>query len=480
MATVTTTISQIADGSSPVILQNTGSSVARIRWEGHEEYLAPSDPPLTIDPQGRIITALTNSDSTTVTVTATTLGGGLAGTDSVALDDPGPTVTEHLNTTYAPLVGSYNPRIDVAFIGDSITANGGTVSSPSAAANRAFTQKCWPLLGGAYSGGVFDVGLISATTGYTTAQILSTHVPVVLAMTPKPKFCVVLGSANDATFAAATTGLQAIYAALMAGAIEPICVTNPPRNDAPTDTIRLQINEWIREYARVTGLQVIDMHPALVEPSTGNWLAGYNADNVHPAGKGSREMGKVLATAMQRRFQPRAGILADQTSDPNNLLAPTNSVMLVDTNADGVPDGWTLTGTGATASLGTATGVVGKACTFTRGSADAHLDCTGGTVLVAGRKYRLSFLLKCTVEAFAGSIIYWTLNNVTGANSFMSMVGTGIDYDIASFVEMTSEFTAVSVASMTPRLQVFANNTAGATATVAQVTLKDVTGLGLI
>lgn len=87
MPTVTTSPTALADGSTPVRLANAGPGVAVVTWEGHLEYLLPTDGALTVDSQGRAITATARGGNAEVTVTAVAKDLGLQGTGVVASDD---------------------------------------------------------------------------------------------------------------------------------------------------------------------------------------------------------------------------------------------------------------------------------------------------------------------------------------------------------------------------------------------------------
>jgi lysophospholipase L1-like esterase len=110
----------------------------------------------------------------------------------------------------------------------------------------------------------------AATGGFTTDQIVATHLPTVLAA--KPNACVVLGGINDMTIGAVAVpastiaNLKTIYTSLIAAGILPIACTIPPKNGYTEGPASL--NAWISRYARNNGFPVLDFYSLLVDPST--------------------------------------------------------------------------------------------------------------------------------------------------------------------------------------------------------------------
>jgi lysophospholipase L1-like esterase len=122
----------------------------------------------------------------------------------------------------------------VRAIGDSITANGyvapNTTDGPKYG-GQSYLQRASQL-----SGGKFRIGGVAATSGYTSTQVLTTHLPTVLAA--KPRYCIVLCGTNDVPIGSSTTkaNLLAIWNALANAGITPILATLTPATTTPART----------------------------------------------------------------------------------------------------------------------------------------------------------------------------------------------------------------------------------------------------
>jgi hypothetical protein len=86
---------------------------------------------------------------------------------------------------------------------------------------------------------------------------------------------------------------------------------------------------------------VVDFYKVLVDPATGNYLAGYNADATHPAAPGRIAMANALVTTLQPLLSPSPVIIPQDNADPNNLL--TNGCFVT----------WTAPRTPPTITIGT-------------------------------------------------------------------------------------------------------------------------------
>lgn len=231
----------------------------------------------------------------------------------------------------------------VVALGDSITANYGDqnqlreMEGPLSRACAEAGQN--PLFRGTF-----------ATGGYTLAQILSTHVPTVVALSPKPWAAVILGGTNDAgassgvgfSVSTAIGTLTSICNALRAANIQPILATLTPRSD--TSLVNQNVGNYNRalwRFALANGYDVVDYNKVVVNPATGGFLTGYaQSDNIHPDFKAVKIMGTELARVFDGMQKPSvAPTRATHSADPTNLLGAQGHFQ-VDTNADGIADGW--------------------------------------------------------------------------------------------------------------------------------------------
>lgn len=232
----------------------------------------------------------------------------------------------------------------VVALGDSITANYGDqnqlreMEGPLSRACAEAGQN--PLFRGTF-----------ATGGYTLAQILSTHVPTVVALSPKPWAAVILGGTNDAgassgvgfSVSTAIGTLTSICNALRAANIQPILATLTPRSD--TSLVNQNVGNYNRalwRFALNSGYDVVDYNKVVVNPATGGFLTGYaQSDNIHPDFKAVKIMGQELARVFDGMQKPSvAPTRATHSADPTNLLGAQGHFQ-VDTNADGIADGFT-------------------------------------------------------------------------------------------------------------------------------------------
>jgi hypothetical protein len=140
--------------------------------------------------------------------------------------------------------------------------------------------------------------------------------------------------------------------------------TIPPRNDTDVALDNIdRINVGIKALAAAEGAHLIDYHSVLVDPANGHYLTGLSTDNVHANAAGQKVMANLAASVMTRAL-PQGSLpvgVAQYATSPNRL--GTNCCFLIDTNADGVPDGWTAGGTATTSTISLVTDpdFIGKA-----------------------------------------------------------------------------------------------------------------------
>lgn len=143
--------------------------------------------------------------------------------------------------------------------------------------------------------------------GNTTAQILA-RISNVLAH--NPQIVVVEGGGNDIVNAVTSTttiaNLTSIYAALQAAGVKFVTTTVCPTTSIDTQAEKDAydaVNAWIRAHtADYSKGYLCDWDSAIRTPGAYTWLAGYDADGVHPNATGAAALagvlGPVLATAL--------------------------------------------------------------------------------------------------------------------------------------------------------------------------------------
>lgn len=324
----------------------------------------------------------------------------------------------------APLWTGQGNRVVV--IGDSIVANGcnnvapNTTASTTSITDRkhgALGPRNWLLWASLYSNSRILYGGMAATGSYTSAQVESTHLPVVLAAPVKPAACVVLCGTGDVPIGDATARatLLRIYRALAGAGILPVVCGLTPRNDAKGAIAIMRLNVWLSRVAAAKGWPFVDFWPA-VAASDGGWTSGLNGDNVHPNSAGEL-MGQTLSNVLSTYLPPVTQNIANSNTDA--LPATGNCLMATDTNADGVPDGWT-TAAGPTPALVTDAGnVLGKWFQQTRAAGDVA-SISGTLSKVEGNLVRVECRINSTVEATGGAA-RWRLADNNFSGDVMSM-----------------------------------------------------------
>lgn len=205
--------------------------------------------------------------------------------------------------------------LSVTALGDSITGLNNPVmdygNTPNPAAywyalkNKAFGPGSWLARGAMRSGtSWFPHEFVLGYSGGTAATILQNTLPIFLGQPyARPDLCEVMIGTNDVT--AGTTipvviaNLNQIYAQLIAAGITPMAATIVPGGAGQAIE---QLNLAILRNAKAIGIPCVDYYSALVNYATGNFIAAYTADNIHPNSTGSAVMGYVLNLAIQGSF----------------------------------------------------------------------------------------------------------------------------------------------------------------------------------
>jgi len=244
--------------------------------------------------------------------------------------DPTSDVGASLSDTFAtqgPLPQSTNI---VGFAGDSIT------NASGASSNRGFVHLVRWIAG---TRNVDQVIRVYATGGYTSAQVLATHIPSAVAG-DAAVIHIQVGT-NDAgttvsvaTFAANVT---AMYDALRAAGKRMTIGLVPPRASGATTLWRQDrgaYNEWISRWAPLNGIPVADLRG--LADSSGDLAAGYDSgDGTHPNDAGHAIIAAAVSTAV-------LSVLPTQPHRPSR--APDVNLMPLtatpSTTAAGMPSGW--------------------------------------------------------------------------------------------------------------------------------------------
>lgn len=290
--------------------------------------------------------------------------------------------------------GGIGPRMYA--IGDSIISQ----DAPSVAAfYGAKNAVVWSTI---LSQGKLRFTGISGTGGFTTAQVLATHLPNALAAAPD--FCLVLCGLNDFTatpFATTTANLTTMYRSLLAAGITPVACTLLPQNNTVGKRGQIhQLNQWIKRYAAVNGIPVVDFYTNLVDHTTGSMQAAYTSDGTHPSAAGAQVMGQAIVDQLLYAVRPWSPQLVEEIQDQFQVTNTSNGVLTLDTNADGVPDLWAnlgLDGTVANSLVSASNPAKGNWLRINKtvGTGTSSLQSTSGAVtagdsVLVGFRFRMA------------------------------------------------------------------------------------------
>lgn len=365
-------------------------------------------------------------------------------------------------------------------IGDSITANGYT--APTSTNGATYTGSSYLQWASQLSGARFRFGGIAATGGYTSAQVLATHLPTVLAA--KPQACVVLCGTNDVPLggAATMTNLMSIWTTLARAGITPILATLTPRNDFVAGNNQIiTLNSWIARQARLNGWPLVDFYAAVVDPATNIYLSGYNLDTVHPNVVGAKAMGQALATQMSNlmgynSLQLPALPVANAWPGVGSIVA-ANALHLTGT---GQPSNWGYDfGSGATFSLSamSANEGVGNWFNMTRTGTDFGYRPAQSITLVPGNRMSIGFRYKTTNVVSTGATFELRLATTSTANNLWRFQAiTGVDVALGTVYE---EFVVPVSIPLTTCKYMFTILTGNATLSLGQMMLRDLTAEGI-
>lgn len=266
---------------------------------------------------------------------------------ATALSTPGDPVATAAVVAAMPVVGRPNTFVQ---LGDSITSNG--ISSGGAGSRNFLAYACYS------SEGKLAWLNNFGSAGFTTQQIYEGLLPTVLAMNPKPGYCLVLVGQNDYDTADATWVfyVKAILRGLITANIMPIVAAITPNGgDAKKNLFPLR-NDFLARLSRDNNLPFINWSHLITDPATGGWLnkdtwtinGGSGGDDTHPDGPAIPVMGAFLRDEMLAwlngtyRWRPP---LVVYNADTSNLIL--NGMFLTDavtgggeTASDGVADSW--------------------------------------------------------------------------------------------------------------------------------------------
>lgn len=220
------------------------------------------------------------------------------------------------------LVSAADKKQSVIVIGDSMDGGGDTTG---------FYGGSWGSSLAVFSNQKFNYVDNKGVGGQTTTQIANRLYTDVLSK--KPGIVVIGGSTNDRnggtmTLAQTQSNFIRMVSQARSEGVIPVVRTAPPTDIAgggAFNTIALNrqgvndFNNWLRMWARVNSVPVIDLHKYWVDPATGGWLAGYTGDGVHPNGTAlTTAVNALVAGDLPSVFKGSVDLAVDN-SDTSNV-----------------------------------------------------------------------------------------------------------------------------------------------------------------
>lgn len=274
----------------------------------------------------------------------------------------------------SPLKGRIGTKI--AAIGDSVTAADEAEIDFPTLGGSAYYRNSWLSYACYLSGGALRRGRNAGVSGNFTSQMASRLQADVLSTNPSA--VIILGGTNDAGSAVSAGGATADATVLSnfqsnidkmvkqcrAYGVHPILATVPPNNNGTgRHKIITQMNLFLKIYAQVNGVMLLDFYAQAVDPTTGNYATAMgSSDGTHPSSAGQKIWGQYVANVLSPLVGPFAPIVCQADDDSANLVS--HGLFLGGAlNAQGIPPGWSIGspfGTGLTVSYVTDANVKGN------------------------------------------------------------------------------------------------------------------------
>jgi hypothetical protein len=363
-------------------------------------------------------------------------------------------------------------------LGDSISADGGRTINGASAVDVNYYRFSWQRWAEFRSAAKFRFGGAFATGGYTIQQIKSVHLPQLLAwLKPGDVVSVLMGQNNLGTANAQDLIDYAdiLDSIITTGALPVVGVLTPSIFGR---TYKF-LNAGIQSLALARGLPICDFAAPLIDPATGVWKSTWTRDGVHPGEIGARSMGytfgDVLNTLPVSADNTRWLARTSQGYGPDRATQTGgNSNPIFDAAIGGEWSIGTLTPSYSAASYGRALTLTNSGTANTERNARLTVSTAQ-----AGDKFRIAGYLTTSVEAFGGYFKFGVLNgggaslwdqgrnNAQGPNLDLSR--SMFCFDVVHFGTsgLLVDFLTNSVSS------------AGASVTIEQLTVTNLTALGI-
>lgn len=389
---------------------------ATVKYGGKGRYIAWLGDSLTANGSTPTLTLCSLASSASIGATSLSVNGLYAGnpaySDPLAgyayVIDEGTASEEWVSPTAVTGTNPYTFTVPVL-------AKAHTAGAAMRPVPRYFSARSVPMWTALLSSSRLRFGGVFAHGGWTTTQIRDVYLPLVLAQDPKPVACVVNVATNDGwSISSAMPVALDIIDQLIDNGILPIVTAAPPRGGSLVSATigPIRWNHRMAEECAERGIPFVDSHAVLSDDGSGvagsgNYLTRYNYDNTHPSEIGAKAWAQAIVDAVGSSSRVVASVntptvnnySGDAVVFPGGTQA-SNILMLTDTNADGIPDGWSKNqgNAGDTVALVTEPGVKGKMFKVTRvdnGTTDP-IYLSGNLTINSQERYRAIVQIKTT------------------------------------------------------------------------------------
>ncbi len=255
----------------------------------------------------------------------------------------------------------------------------------------------------------------------------------------------------------------------------PIVSIPPPQNGAPLSA-QSRFNELLVATLSANGIPFALSWLDAIDPLTGGFKSGAATDNQHPAWDYVKLAGDRISAAIGSLHRWPTPLM---NQAGNGIIA--NPLMLNDTNADGVPDGWIGSGA-STRSISTPSGFFGKAIKQFASAVDiSSLNLVYGDFNISGDGHKVLFTAhaKFTTDGTAKASIY--------IEPYIGAAGQGRVYPIQNisggFETQFHRLITLPVGTTKIRVALEMGKQSGATQTgtleVGEIQIYNLTALGL-
>lgn len=272
--------------------------------------------------------------------------------------------------------------------------------------------------------------------------------------------------------------------------------TAGPAVDSAVRSKIARVNLVKQRLAAKYGLPLIDQHALLADWSVeGRFKRGYTTDGTHPTGIVQRLMGVNVAATLEPWLPPNGPNLIHDPFDPTSIFAPrlggnfyghTQGLLLPDGPGDVMPGGWGAYGDSATATSSVTTDptVSGYVYTVNRTDWTGYYPATGTTSgYKAGDRIQFAFKIKTSgLDACdAGSVAVGIHADGSSTSANVSAIIIRADAPVTAAPGGWATWHSEGVippgtTNLTVGLYVVG---AGVSASIAQLTIRNLTALGL-